>query len=113
MNALPMLPLSQKLMILISVILLVVLLALGLLFVPIQIYIDTDTNKYFAGLKGLAKASFEPDEKKLLRVRLKVLFIERCFYPLTASSKPKEPSKSKIKKNPPHSILISIELSLG
>jgi len=104
MYALPILPLWEKLMILTIVILLVVLLALGLLFVPIQIYVDTDTNKYFAGLKGLAKASFEPDEKKLLRVRLKVLFMERCFYPLTASSKPKEPSKSKKKKTRPRRI---------
>ncbi len=82
-------------MILTIVILLVVLLALGLLFVPIQIFIDTDTGKYYAGLKGLAKASFEPDEKELLKVRLKVLFYERCFYPLTKSSKPKQPAKKK------------------
>ena len=66
-------------MILTVVILLVVLLALGLLFVPIQIFIDTDTGKYYVGLKGLAKASFEPDEKELLRVRLKVLFYEHYF----------------------------------
>lgn len=91
-------------MILISVILLVVLLALGLLFVPIQIYIDTDANTYFAGLKGLAKASFEADEKKLFRIRLKALFIERCFYPLTTSSKPKGPSKSRKKKTRPRKI---------
>nr|WP_297782862.1 hypothetical protein [uncultured Allomuricauda sp.] len=76
-------------------ILLVVLLVLGLLFVPIQIFIDTDTGKYYAGLKGLAKASFEPDEKELLRIRLKVLFYERCFYPLTKSSKPKQPTRKK------------------
>ena len=81
-------------MILTVVILLVVLLALGLLFVPIQIFIDTDTGKYYVGLKGLAKASFEPDEKELLRVRLKVLFYEHYFYPLTKPSKPK-PTKSK------------------
>ncbi|MDF0715396.1 hypothetical protein PY092_04480 [Muricauda sp. 334s03] len=84
-------------MILTIVILLVVLLALGLLFVPIQIYVDTATNKYFAGLKGLAKASFEPDEKEFLRVRLKVLFYEHCFYPLTKSSKPKPSKKKKTK----------------
>ena len=76
-------------MILTVVILLVVLLALGLLFVPIQIFIDTDTGKYYAGLGGLPKASFESDEKELLRVRLKVLFYEHCFYPVTKSIKPR------------------------
>ena len=80
-------------MILTVVILLVVLLALGLLFAPIQIYIDTDTVKYYVGIKGLAKASLEPDKKELIRVRLKVLFYERCFYPIKKSSKPKLPEK--------------------
>ncbi|RIV34255.1 hypothetical protein D2V08_09515 [Flagellimonas lutimaris] len=85
-------------MILTVVILLVVLLALGLLFVPIQIFIDTDTGKYYAGLGGLAKASFESDEKELLRVRLKVLFYEHCFYPLTKPSKPTKSKKTKPKR---------------
>ncbi|MBO0324276.1 hypothetical protein J0X14_18345 [Muricauda sp. CAU 1633] len=80
-------------MVLTGVILLVVLLALGLLFVPIQIYIDTDTLQYFVRIKGLAKASVEPDKKELLRIRLKVLFFERCFYPIKKSSKPKPPQK--------------------
>lgn len=88
-------------MILVYVILLVVLLALWLLLVPIQIYIDTDTNQYFVGLKGLAKASFEPDKKELLKVRLEVLFFQRCFYPLKLSSKPKKSSKIKKKKTRP------------
>ncbi len=83
-------------MILTVVILLVVLLALGLLFVPIQIYIDTETVKYYVRIKGLAKASLEPDQKELLRVRLKVLFYEHCFYPIKKSSKPK-PEKRKTK----------------
>ncbi len=80
-------------MILTVVILLVVLLAFGLLFVPIQIYIDTDTLQYFVRIKGLAKASLEPDKKELLRIRLKVLFFERFFYPIRKSSKPKLPKK--------------------
>lgn len=80
-------------MVLTGVILLVVLLALGLLFVPIQIYIDTDTVKYFVRVKGLAKASLEPDKKELFRIRLKVLFYKHCFYPIKKSSKPKPPKK--------------------
>ena len=84
-------------MLLTGLILLVVLLALGLLFVPIQIYINTDTGKYFFSLKGLARASLEPDQKELLRVRLKVLFFERCFYPIKKTIKPK-PKKKKTKR---------------
>ncbi len=89
----------KKLMILSAVILLVVLLVLWLLLIPIQVFIDTDSNKYFARLRGLAKASFEPDEKELLRVRLKVLFYERCFYPLTKSiDQKKQSEKNKAKR---------------
>lgn len=77
-------------MILTAVILFVVLLILGLLFVPIQVYIDTDTSRYFVRVKGLAKVGLEPDEKEIVRVRMRILFFERSFYPITKPPKPKE-----------------------
>lgn len=80
-------------MILTVAILLVVLLALGLLLVPIQIFIDTDAAQYYVRIRGLARVSLEPDKKELLRIRVKTLFYERCFYPITTSSKPKPPKK--------------------
>ena len=77
-------------MILYVVILFVVLLILGLLFVPIQIYIDTDTSRYFVKVKGLAKINLEPDEKEIVRVRMRILFFEHSFYPITKPPKPKK-----------------------
>ena len=77
-------------MILYVVILFVVLLILGLLFVPIQIYIDTDASRYFVKVKGLAKINLEPDDKEIVRVRMRILFFERSFYPITKPPKPKE-----------------------
>ncbi|WP_228235849.1 hypothetical protein [Allomuricauda sp. M10] len=83
-------------MILYALILFVVLLILGLLFVPIQIYIDTDTARYFFRLKGLLKFSLEPDEKEIIRARMRFLWIDRSFYPLTKPFKTKkDPTKEK------------------
>jgi len=76
---------SKKRMILYALILFVVLLVLGLLFIPIQIYIDTDSARYFLRLKGLVRLSFEPDEKEIVRIRMRFLFLERSFYPITDS----------------------------
>ena len=77
-------------MVLLYIILFVVLLVVGLLFVPIQIFVDTEDRRYFASLRGLARASLESDQKELLRIRLKVLFFERCFYPLRKPAKTKK-----------------------
>jgi len=83
-------------MILYALILFVVLLILGLLFVPIQIYIDTDTAQYFFRLKGLLKFSLEPDEKEVIKARMRFLWVDRSFYPLTKSFKlKKQPDKEK------------------
>lgn len=67
-----------------------VLLVVGLLFVPIRIFVDTADASYFVSLKGLARASLEPDPKELFRIRLKVFFLEGCFYPLRKSNKPEK-----------------------
>jgi len=56
-----------------------------LLLVPIILYIDTITNQYYLQLKGLAKASIEDDKEELIRIRLKVFFLNFSFYPLKKS----------------------------
>ncbi|MEC7263719.1 MAG: hypothetical protein VXW38_08255 [Bacteroidota bacterium] len=87
-------------MILYALILFVALFVLGLLFVPIQIYIDTDAAQYFFRLKGLLKFSLEPDEKEIIRARMRFLWKDRSFYPLARSLKPKkQPDKKKQKSS--------------
>ena len=61
---------------------LLVLFVVALLFVPIQLYVNTDTSEYYIRVVGLARANLEPDKKELFRVRLKTLFFEHSFYPL-------------------------------
>lgn len=63
-----------------------------LLLIPVILHIDTDMNQYYVQLRGLAKASFEGDEEEVIRIRLKVLFMDFLFYPLR---KP-DPGKKKI-----------------
>lgn len=70
------------------------LVLLSLLFIPIELYLDTLTNQYYLRLRGLAKASIESDEEELLRIRLKVFFRNFHFYPLQKLGAPK---KEKIK----------------
>ena len=57
-------------------------LLLGLLFVPIILFIDTDTNEYYIQLKGLAKANLETHEEELLQIRLRAFFRNFYFFPL-------------------------------
>lgn len=69
-------------MILIFIILLYFLVVVYVLFTPIILFIDTNTNEYYIQLKGLAKASLEPIKIELLRVKLNVLFMTFYLYPL-------------------------------
>lgn len=45
-----------------------------LLFVPLVIFIDTDTGQYYIQLKGLAKASIIGHTKEVIELNLKVFF---------------------------------------
>ncbi|WP_422079509.1 hypothetical protein [Ulvibacterium sp.] len=58
------------------------LLIIGLLFVPVELYIDTTTNDYYFRLRGLLRADLETHEKELIRVRLDLIFGNVYFYPL-------------------------------
>ncbi|NNJ80870.1 MAG: hypothetical protein HKP11_01635, partial [Flavobacteriaceae bacterium] len=77
------------------VIIILLLLLLGyLLWMPVVLKIDTDTNEYYLQLKGLAKASVLGDDKEVLKVKLNVLFLNFNFYPLR---KRKASKKKKLK----------------
>ncbi|NAY91314.1 hypothetical protein GTQ34_05225 [Muricauda sp. JGD-17] len=87
-------------MILITLLLVILLLIVGLLLIPFEIYINTNSNQYYAQLRGLAKASIEQDKEEVLRIRLKVPFKNFFFYPLRKSSvsQQKKTVKKKVKK---------------
>lgn len=87
-------------------IILLIALVIYLLLVPIILLVDTNSNEYYLRLWGLAKANLEFDEKKLLRICLKVFFLRFYFYPfLSGKSKKKkrtirkEQKRSLSKKN--------------
>lgn len=95
--------LQQKQMVLWIIIVSLVLLVVGVLFIPIRIFVDTAHASYYVSFKGLARASLEPDQKELFRIRLKVFFLEHFFYPLRKSTKPKKignrPARKKRRMN--------------
>ena len=86
---------------LLVIIILLLLLVAYLLWMPIVLKIDTDTNEYYLQLKGLAKASLIGDEKEVLKVKLNVLFLHFNFYPLRkkAASKKKKLALKKGKED--------------
>ncbi|XLS30248.1 hypothetical protein ACJD0Z_05320 [Flavobacteriaceae bacterium M23B6Z8] len=65
-----------------------------LLFVPVILVIDTANENYYIKIKGFAKAALIGDNKHLIKVKLKVLFLSFDFYPLlekdTSSKRVKE-----------------------
>lgn len=70
-------------MVIAGIITLFFLVILGLLLVPIVIHIDTCTNQYYLQISGLARVSLEGHESELIRIRLRTLFRNFYFYPLT------------------------------
>jgi hypothetical protein len=81
------------------IITLLVILIGFLLWTPIIIKVDTDTNDYFVQWRGLAKARIEGDEQEIVRVKLNVLFLNFKFYPLRSWGKSeKKKGHSEVKK---------------
>jgi len=72
---------------------LLLLLVIYLLWIPIILFIDTRTNEFYIKLRGLAKASIQADKKEVLKIKMKVLFMNFKFYPLR-----RKKSSEKIKK---------------
>jgi hypothetical protein len=66
---------------------LLLLLILYLLFVPLDIVINSAKNQYFIRIWGLAKVALEGHEKEFLRIKLNTLFTRFYFYPLRKKKK--------------------------
>ena len=77
------------------ILVILLLLILYLLWMPLVLFIDTDSQQYYLQFKGLAKASIEGHDEEVLRIHLKVVFFHFYFYPLKEIGKPK---KKKIQK---------------
>jgi len=75
---------------------LLLLLIIYILWMPIILFVDTQTNEYYVQLRGLAKARIQADKKEVFKIKMKVLFLNFKFYPLR-KKKPSAKSK-KIKK---------------
>lgn len=77
---------------------------LGLLFLPIIIFIDTTSNQYYIQFKGVFKISFEKHDLEIFRLRLKILFFNFYFYPLKVKTlnKDKKVIQHKLEKPKKH-----------
>ncbi len=87
-------------MVISGILILLILLIIGVLLVPVEIYIDTTSNQYYLQLKGLARASVEKDTEEIIRIRLRTFFRDFYFYPLKkiGVAKTKKLEKSTVKK---------------
>ena len=81
-----------------GVIVLLVGILLYLLFLPIDIVINTSIKQYMIRLGWLASARVEEDESHLIRLRVKALFTHFNLYPLEWSFKSKKKKEKKEKK---------------
>ena len=82
-------------MLLSVVLILLFLLIMYLLFVPINLFIDTGSNQYYLQLKGLAKVYLEGHKEEVIRIKLRTLFMRFYFYPLRKFSRAKKKSQKK------------------
>jgi hypothetical protein len=84
-----------------TIIFLSVLLAVTiyLLFVPIILFIDTVNNNYYLQINGITKASILYDADAIIKITLKVFFLNFNFYPIKAQLSKGKKAKTKKKKN--------------
>ena len=82
-------------MLLTVVFVLLLFLMLYLLFIPIDLVVDTALKQYFVQFKGLAKVQLEGHEQEVFRIKLRTLFMNFYFYPLRKRNPSK---KQKLKK---------------
>ena len=73
---------------------LVILMVIGLLLIPLQLYINTSSKIYSARVGHLAKAYVEADTVEIIRIRMRVLGYQFFVYPL----KKKKSARKKLKK---------------
>lgn len=88
-------------MLLISFFLLLFLLIVYALLVPIDLFINTNTNQYYVQIRGFAKVSIEKDNVEIIRIKLRMFFMNFYLYPLKYTGfkeKKKIDKKHKIKR---------------
>ncbi len=85
-------------MVLWSIIIGLLLLLLALLFMPLNLVLNTVTQQYYIQAAGLAKVNVEGDDEEIIRLRLQALFRNFYFYPLDWVNKPKKLKEGKRKK---------------
>jgi hypothetical protein len=61
------------------------------------LFIDTNTNQYYIHFKGLAKVRFEAHEEALLKIQLRLFFLNFDFFPFKNTTK--RIKKHQIKKS--------------
>ena len=76
------------------------LVMVGLFFLPLQLYLNTIKNEYVVRLGHIAKAYLESDKKEIIRFRIRVLGYQFFLYPLKTkgSRKAIETPKKKVRK---------------
>ncbi len=73
---------------------LLLLLLIGLLLIPLRLYINTNSKTYTASVGHLVKAYVEGDPLEIIRIRVRIPGYQFFLYPL----KKKDNGKKKIKK---------------
>lgn len=77
---------------------LVLLFVFYVLFVPIDLVVDTKSGQYYVKVKGLAKVEIEGHKEEVLRIKLKTLFMKFYFYPFRRKSASKKDDQKKVVK---------------
>lgn len=89
--------LHQKEMVGFIVLLLFVCVLIGLLLMPINLYLNTKYNQYYLTIGDFVKVWLEGDKEEILKIGLKIFFYRHFFYPLRKREIP-EQKKKKTKK---------------
>ena len=78
---------------------LLVAILLYLLFMPLDLVLNTDENQYYLRVGVLGRAGIENDEEYLVRIRLRTLFTHFDYHPLKKRSPKKKKTDKKKKRN--------------
>ncbi|MCP4974828.1 MAG: hypothetical protein GY931_01585 [Maribacter sp.] len=65
-----------------------------LLFLKMELIVDTANNEYYVQAKGLAKAKIVAHETELIQIKIYTLFMKFSFFPLKKSKKKKKKPKT-------------------
>jgi len=72
---------------------------IGILFVPIYLYINTIEDKYNIGLRGIINVSVVPDEDEIIIIHYRIFFLNFRYNPLKQRMEKKTKKKVTKKKS--------------